>query len=100
MKEPPKMLDSFFKFDKLITPTMIKIVFYVGLALIVALSIYYIVDAFRTMNAAVGTGLMNFFITLAATPFALIMWRVVIELILVSFRNNERLTELAEKGKH
>ncbi len=94
------MLDAFFKFEKFVTPTMIKIVFYVGLVLIAVLSVWQLVESIRLMNTLVGTGLMYFIITLAATPFALIMWRVVVELILVAFRNNEKLTELADKGKH
>ncbi len=85
-----EFVQRFISFEKLIAPTIIKIVYFIGLVLIVL----------GVLGAAVGTAGQNVFaglgLLIVALPLAILYWRVLMELFLVTFGIFERMGEIKE----
>lgn len=86
-------IKTFLSFDKMITPGIIKIVFYVGLAFSILLSLGIIISG---LNSYYGGGMQVFggIILLILSP---IIVRVQCELLIVIFKIHESLVEIKNK---
>ena len=84
-------LKDIFSFDKLLTPLIIKLVYYVGFVLI---TIGGVVAAFGALFMPFGGGLGTALLTLIGTIFGLIGWRITIEVTIVFFGIFDRLGEI------
>jgi hypothetical protein len=92
--------NSLLNFDKFVAPVLIRIVYWIGIVLIVL----------STLMAALGGGMMastygggfsvfGSLIALLAGAAALLFWRVMCEVWIVIFSINDRLGVLADREK-
>ncbi|SDJ91269.1 DUF4282 domain-containing protein [Natronincola ferrireducens] len=86
-------IKTFLNFDKMMTPAIIKIIFYIGLVLSVLVSLGMIISG---MNAYYGGGAQVFLgiIMLFLSPITI---RVYCELLIVIFKIHESLVEIKNK---
>ncbi|HLQ72822.1 MAG TPA: DUF4282 domain-containing protein [Bacillota bacterium] len=84
------MLSNFLKFDTMITPTIIKIVFWIGAGLSVLSGLGIIISG---MNSYFGGGAQVFagLITIVVGPFVV---RIYCELLIIFFKMHESLQEI------
>lgn len=80
---------DFFSFDKLITPTVIRIVYWIGLVVIVLASLF----SFFQMISVDG---LYALLTLVGMVLGLLFWRVFCESVIVAFNMLARLTEIRD----
>ena len=80
---------DFFSFEKLITPTVIKIVYWIGLVVIILASLF----SFFQMISVDG---LYALLTLVGMVLGLLFWRVFCEGIIVVFNMLARLTEIRD----
>lgn len=80
-------------FDKFLTPTLIKVVYWIGNAGIALISLMMILSAFSYM----GRGVMQVLGAIVFFVVGLIFWRVMCEGIMLSFRIYDRLTEIRDR---
>lgn len=80
-------------FDKFLTPTLIKVVYWIGNAGIALMSLMMILSAFSYM----GRGVMQVLGAIVFFVVGLIFWRVMCEGIMLSFRIYDRLTEIRDR---
>jgi hypothetical protein len=78
-------ISDFTSFEKLIAPTIVKIVYWIGIAFII------IGALFGFFAAIAGNEATTALVTLVATPFMLLGWRLICELYIVVFGMYERL---------
>ncbi|GGB08610.1 hypothetical protein GCM10011491_40810 [Brucella endophytica] len=85
-------IKDFFVFEKFLTPVLVKIVFWVGVAGVVLVPIFAYQRSFSdaTLPNIVGSLLM-----LVGT---LIAWRVFCESLILLFKIYDRLTEIRDQG--
>ena len=81
-------MNDYLTFDKFITPVIIQILFWVGLALIVIGSLWAIVSV-------PGGGLVGLLYLLLGP----ILWRVYMELLLVMFKIRDELHLIRKQGE-
>lgn len=82
-------------FEKLIAPTVIKILYYLGLAGIVLWTLYMIFTAFGEYAG----GFTQVIMALVSFPFAVLGLRVVMELYTVMFGIHDRLGDIRDSLK-
>ncbi|MBB6260110.1 hypothetical protein FHS77_000634 [Paenochrobactrum gallinarii] len=80
-------------FDKFLTPTLIKVVYWIGNAGIALMSLMMILSAFSYM----GRGVMQVLGAIVFFVVGLIFWRVMCEGIMLTFRIYDRLTEIRDR---
>lgn len=83
-------MDDFLKFRKMITPAIIQILFWVGVAISVLGSLYVMGSSFGRYGGGVGT----FFSGLLFLVLGPVVVRIYCELLILFFRMNETLTEI------
>jgi hypothetical protein len=100
------MLGQLLNFDKMITPTIIKIIFWVGVLQAFGLGLATIIvgfgaaaDAMREHSASGGLlallGLIGGFIVFAVS---ILLTRVYCELMILAFRMYETLVQIRDRG--
>lgn len=80
-------MNEYLTFRKMITPTIIQILFWLGIAAVV-------ISAFATMFSAQGGVIQG----LLLLVFGVIGWRVYCELIIVFFQMNRSLQEIRDRN--
>ena len=80
-------MGSFFSFDRMITPTIIKIVFWIGLALTVLLGLGLLIAGNNGGVRVLG---------LVYLIFGPILWRVYCEILIVVFKMQEHLAAIEQ----
>lgn len=90
-----KMFSDFLKFDKMITPVIIKIIFWVGLVVSVVIALGMIIAG---LSSPWGGGLqvLGGLAILVVGPLTV---RVYCELLIIIFKINESLSEIKENLK-
>lgn len=84
------MFEKFIRFDKMITPTIIKILFWIGVALSVLSGLGFIIAG---MNSYYGGGIQVFTGLLVIVIGPLVV-RVYCELLIIFFKMHESLREI------
>ncbi len=81
-------------FDKLIAPKVLKIVYWIGL-LGIALAFLAALYGFVTMlSYSVGSALWSLIVAVFGCAFAVLFWRILIEIYMVFFGIYDRLGEV------
>ncbi len=80
-------------FDKFLTPSLIKIVYWIGIVGIIITSLLTIFTAFSYY----GGGIRQVFGGIVILVVGLIFWRVICEGIILSFKVYDRLTEIRDR---
>jgi len=86
-------MEEFLSFRKMITPAIIKILFWVGVAASVIAGLVIIVNSFSAHGIGV---LAGFFGGLLCMVAGAIIWRVYCELLILLFKMNDTLTEIKD----
>jgi len=85
-------------FQEMIAPTLIRILYWIGLVVIAVGALVQLVAALGAMGNSFLGGLGMFLGVLIGAVFAVLFWRVMCELYIVLFRIYERLGDIARKG--
>jgi len=80
-------------FDKLISPTLIKILYWIGIVFIVLAGLGSLVAAF-----SFGGGFWRALVSIVGTIAGLLFWRVACEAYIVVFGIYDRLGEIRDRG--
>ena len=86
-------MSDFLSFDRFITPSIIRVVFVLGLLLIAIGTLIRVVIGIWTFS--IGAGVI---LPLIAMCVLALLWRIYCELILVFFDMREKLTTIASRG--
>lgn len=91
-------LAEFMQWDRLITPSIIKLFYYLAAALAVLIGLSGIFSSFGLMSVSPLAGLFLLLASLAGLAIGVVVARIVAELILVLFRINENLEAIRGRG--
>jgi hypothetical protein len=92
------MLRAFLSFDTFLFPSLTKIIYWVGLALIALGTIVGALGALASMaNPMIGAGgFLGFIVALIAGAIGLVVWRIAVELWLVLFSIYDVLKDIRD----
>jgi hypothetical protein len=93
------MLQDFLKFDQYLTPTIIRIFYLLMVVLIVLSGIGNLIFALAMMATSFLGGLFSLIGTLVGTATAIIAARILTEIIMVLFQNNEHLAAIRARAE-
>jgi membrane protein DedA with SNARE-associated domain len=93
------MLGSLINFDKFVAPTLIKIVYWLGIIGIIGYVLVQIANAFQRLQFDASGALGAIIIALLTGAIGLLVWRVTCEIWIVLFSINDRLGQLVDRGK-
>ncbi len=92
------VLQRFAGFDRLLGPALVRIVYYVGAAIVVALVGFAVLMAFLAIFAGnIGQGLMQLIAAPTVGAVAFVGWRFVCELCMLAFLSYDRLKEIRDR---
>ena len=83
-----ELLKDILNFDKMLTPVIIKVIYYLGLAGIGISTIVLIIAAFRFNS------LMSFIYAIVTLVFGSLMVRVYCEMMILAFRIYDKLVDI------
>ncbi|MFA7238235.1 MAG: DUF4282 domain-containing protein [Phycisphaeraceae bacterium] len=86
-------MDEFLSFRKMITPTFIQAIFWIGVVVIVLIALSAFITGLRYDSAPT---LLTGFVWLILGP---ILWRIYCELLIIIFRIHDVLTEIRDGKK-
>ncbi|EPC02660.1 hypothetical protein L861_09965 [Litchfieldella anticariensis FP35 = DSM 16096] len=84
---------DFLNFDRLLSPSLIRIGYWVGIVLITISGLVGFMGAFASYGGGLGRALL----ALAGTVLGLIIWRVICEGAILVFSLNDRLAEIRDR---
>jgi hypothetical protein len=87
-------IHDFLTFDRYLTPTIIRTFYLLQVALIALFGLVNILAAFAAMAYSLLTGIAWLICAVIGTAVGLLAARIIAELILVLFQNNEHLAAL------
>jgi len=90
-------IGDLFKFDKMVAPTVLKIVYWLGLVGIVLWALFALFAAVNMMSYSASSGLGMLLLAVVGLLFGTLMWRIVIEIYMVVFSINDRLGEIRDR---
>ena len=98
------MLRAFFSFDTFVFPSLVKVIYWIGLVLIVLATIVAAVGAIAAsgnpyMGGGAGAGVIGLIVALIGGVVSLVFWRVAIELWLVLFSMHDLLREIRDQRR-
>ena len=93
------MLASLLNFDKFVAPTLIRVVYWVGIVGIIGGVLFSLSTALQQMSYNASSAIGGVIIALIGGAAALLLWRVICEIWIVIFSINDRLGQLVERGK-
>lgn len=91
------IFQRFLNFDRLIGPSLVKLVYYVGAAGIVLAAVGALLMALMTLFAGnFGGGFVQLIAVPAVAAVGLLYWRFMCELFMLAFRGYERLGQVRD----
>ena len=95
------MLNDLMNFNKFVAPTLIRIVYWIGIVLIILGTLGAVIGGGAMMGGGYGGGFSigGALISLIAGALGLLLWRVMCEIWIVIFSINDRLGVLVDRGK-
>ncbi|WP_158258018.1 DUF4282 domain-containing protein [Sphingopyxis lindanitolerans] len=90
-------IGDLFKFDKMVAPTVLRVVYWLGLIGIVLACLMSIFGAIQMMSYSATTGLGTLLVAIIALAFGTLVWRIIIEIYMVIFSINDRLGEIRDR---
>lgn len=89
------LVKSLFSFDRLLGPTLVKIVYFVGAAVILMMGVGTLLTAVFTLAGGnIGGGFVQLLAAPAVAAVAFVYWRFLCELFMLAFLAYERLGEI------
>jgi len=94
------MLKDFLNFDRYMTPTIIRIFYYLQIALICLFAISGLFSALATLFYSFFSGLVLLCATFLGAALGLIGARIMTEIVMVLFQNNEHLAVIRARAEN
>jgi uncharacterized protein HemY len=91
------MLNRFLNFDNLIGTTLIKVLYFIGLAGIAIGAVIRVFAGLGSMRYSFAMGLGSVLMALIGSVIALLFWRFICELYILFFRISEDVRILRDK---
>ncbi|MFN4096485.1 MAG: DUF4282 domain-containing protein [Sphingomonas sp.] len=88
-----------FQFERMVAPTVLKIVYWLGLAGVVIWFLIALLAGVRMLEYNAAAGLGSVLIAFLGLLFGTLIWRIVIEIYMVIFSINDRLGEIRDSLK-
>jgi hypothetical protein len=92
-----EIVRRFMGFDTLMGVGLVKIVYYVGLAVILGVTAIGILLALMRFASDIGSAVVQLIAVPAVGAVALVYWRFFCELFMVAFENHARLAEIRDR---
>lgn len=93
----PEFAKRFISFDKLIATTLIKILYWIGLAVIALGTLISMIGGLGQMGGNFVTGFGMFILAPVGGFVALLFWRFLMEVYIVIFSIHDRLGEIRDR---
>ncbi len=91
-------LSDMASFEKLIAPRLLKVVYWIGLAGIAIFALMSLAGSLTMLQYSAATALGTMILSIVGFGFAVLFWRVMIEIYIVLFGIYERLGEIRDKS--
>jgi len=91
-------LSDMMGFEKLIAPRLLKVVYWIGLAGIAIFALMSLAGSLTMLQYSAATALGTMILSIIGFGFAVLFWRVMIEIYIVLFGIYERLGEIRDKS--
>ena len=92
------ILQRFIGFDRILGPTLVKLVYYVGLVgLVFFVGMTMFVGLMSLFTGNVGQGVMQLIAAPAIGAVAVVYWRFLCELFMLAFLAYERMGEIRDR---
>ena len=88
-----------FQWERFVTPSVIKLFFWLAVAIIVLFGLSGIVSAVQMMTVNAGVGLFMLLGSLLGMTIGILSARIVAEFVLIVFRINEHLGAIRSRGE-
>jgi hypothetical protein len=88
-----------FQWERFVTPSIIKLFFWLAVAIIILFGLSGIASALQTMAASTGVGLFMVLGSLLGMTTGILFARIVAEFVLIVFRINEHLGAIRQRGE-
>jgi hypothetical protein len=90
--------NDLFQWERFVTPSIIKLFFWLAVGIIALSGLSGIASAFAMMRASPGLGLMTLLASVLGVVIGVIFARIVAEFVLIVFRINEHLGAIRNRG--
>jgi Domain of unknown function (DUF4282) len=91
-------LGDLFQWERFVTPTVIKVFYWLAVVISILLGLAGVVSALTTMVYNPFVGVIFLVISLLATAMGVVMSRIAAEFVLIVFRINEHLGAIRNQG--
>jgi hypothetical protein len=88
-----------FQWERFVTPSIIKVFFWLAVAIILLFGLSGIASALQAMTASAAVGLFMILGTLLGMTMGILFARIVAEFVLMVFRINEHLGAIRQRGE-
>ena len=88
-----------FQWERFVTPSIIKLFFWLAIAIIILFGLSGIASALQTMAASAGVGIFMILGSLLGMTMGILFARIVAEFVLMVFRINEHLAAIRQRGE-
>ena len=88
-----------FQWERFVTPSVIKLFFWLAVAIIVLFGLSGIVSAVQMMAVSAGVGVFMLLGSLLGMTIGILSARIVAEFVLIVFRINEHLGAIRNRGE-
>jgi hypothetical protein len=88
-----------FQWDRFVTPSIIKLFFWLAVAIIILFGLSGIASALQAMAANPGVGVFMLLGSLLGLTIGILFARIVAEFVLITFRINEHLGAIRQRGE-
>ena len=88
-----------FQWERFITPSIIKLFFWLSVGIVILFGLSGIAQAFKLMVISPGAGILMLLAAIVGMGVGVIFARIFSEFILIVFRINEHLGALRQRGE-
>ena len=88
-----------FQWERFVTPSIIKLFFWLAVAIIILFGLSGIASAIQMMPASAGVGVFMLLGSLLGVTIGILVARIMAEFVLIVFRINEHLGAIRSRGE-
>jgi hypothetical protein len=88
-----------FQWERFVTPSIIKLFFWLSVAIIILFGLSGIASALQMMTTSAGVGFFMLLGSLLGVTIGVLLARIVSEFVLIVFRINEHLGAIRNRGE-
>ena len=88
-----------FQWERFVTPSIIKLFFWLAIGLIILFGLSGIASAAQMMAVNAGVGVFMLIVSLLGVTIGILAARIVAEFVLIVFRINEHLGAIRNRGE-